>query len=160
MVKNTTGGSGHKAFARKLVTNTKSNSIRLSQNTSELYGTIIKHYGNGMCQVKTQNNTELTCHIRGKFRGRNKKQNLVSINSTVLVGLREWENPAKNCDLLEIYDHEQLHLLPFTSQIANTSTSDDNIIFSDSDPNVLFDKKKLVVIKETDVDNEIDINDI
>jgi hypothetical protein len=113
-----------------------------------------------MCQVKTQNNTELTCHIRGKFRGRNKKQNLVSTNSTVLVGLREWENPAKNCDLLEIYEHEQLHLLPFTSQTQNASISDDNIIFSDSDPTVSFDKKKLGVIKETDVDNEIDINDI
>lgn len=140
MVKNTTGGSGHKAFARKLVSSGKSNRLRLAQDPSEIYGVITKMYGNGMCQVKTQNNLEMTCHIRGKFRGRNKKQNLVSVSSTVLVGLREWENPVKNCDLLEIYEQEELHMLPFSgtaitnaaSGLSSSSTAAiDDIVFSE-----------------------------
>jgi hypothetical protein len=51
------------------------------------------------------------CHIRGKFRGRNKKQNVVSPMSIILVGLRDWESTQKNCDLLEVYDAEDVRQL-------------------------------------------------
>jgi hypothetical protein len=104
MVKNTTGGSGHKSQARKLVDSGLSVKVPEPSNEFEQYATVIKMFGNGMCLVKTINDLELTCHIRGKFRGRNKKNNLLSINSYILVGLREWENPPKNCDLLFLFD--------------------------------------------------------
>jgi initiation factor 1A len=160
MVKNTTGGSGHKAFARKLVSSGKSSAIRLSQNAFELYGVVTKMFGNGMVQVKTQQNTELTCHIRGKFRGRNKKQNVVTLNSTVLVGLRDWENPAKNCDLLEIYEHDQLHQLPFSgaTSLSKSEAAPDNIVFSDvveRPYDEVLDPKMYSMAEE-----EIDIGDI
>ena len=104
MVKNTTGGSGHKSQARKLVDSGVSSKVPEPSNEFEVYATVTKLFGNGMCQVKTNNNLELVCHIRGKFRGRNKKNNLISVNSFLLVGLREWENPPKNCDLLFLFD--------------------------------------------------------
>jgi len=116
MVKNTTGGSGHKSQARKLVDSGVSAKVPEPSNEFEVYATVSKMFGNGMCQVKTYNNLELLCHIRGKFRGRNKKNNLLSPNSLVLVALREWENPPKNCDLLFLFDlpppslQPQLHL--------------------------------------------------
>ena len=104
MVKNTTGGSGHKGQARKLVDSGVSVKVPEPSNEFEQYATVTKLFGNGMCQVNTFNNIELLCHIRGKFRGRNKKNNLLSPNSFVLVGLRQWENPPKNCDLLFLFD--------------------------------------------------------
>jgi translation initiation factor IF-1 len=116
MVKNTTGGSGHKSQARKLVDSGVSAKVPEPSNEFEVYATVSKMFGNGMCQVKTYNNLELLCYIRGKFRGRNKKNNLLSPNSLVLVALREWENPPKNCDLLFLFDlpppslQPQLHL--------------------------------------------------
>jgi wobble nucleotide-excising tRNase len=49
------------------------------------------------------------CHIRGKFRGRGKRDNTVENGCWLLVGLREWdldkkdETKMQNCDLLEVY---------------------------------------------------------
>ena len=104
MVKNTTGGSRHKSQARKLVDSGISANLPEPSNEFELYATVSKMFGNGMCQVLTLNGLTLTCHIRGKFRGRNKNNNLVAPNSFLLVGLRDWENPPINCDLLFLYD--------------------------------------------------------
>jgi translation initiation factor IF-1 len=104
MVKNTTGGSGHKSQARKLVESQASSKVPEPSNEFEQYATVVKMFGNGMCLVNTLSGLELICHIRGKFRGRNKKNNLLSPNSYILVGLREWENPPKNCDLLFLFD--------------------------------------------------------
>jgi translation initiation factor IF-1 len=108
MVKNTTGGSGHKSQARKLVSSGKSNRLRLSENALEQYAYVSKMLGNGMCYVITDSGASLMCHIRGKFRSRNKKNNMVAPSSIILVGIRDWESEQKNCDLLEIYDAEDV----------------------------------------------------
>jgi len=108
MVKNTTGGSGHKSQARKLVSSGKNNRIRLSENELEQYAYVSKMLGNGMCYVITDSGITLTCHIRGKFRSRNKKNNMVTVASILLVGIRDWESELKNCDLLEVYDAEDV----------------------------------------------------
>ena len=39
---------------------------------------------------------------------RSNSNNFVTKNSIVLVGLRDWENPFKNSDLLELYDDNDL----------------------------------------------------
>ena len=111
MVKNTTGGSGHKSQARKLVSSGKANHIRLSENEFERYAYVTKMLGNGMCYVITDAGATLTCHIRGKFRSRNKKNNMVTPMSTLLVGIRDWESEQKNCDMLELYDAEDVRQL-------------------------------------------------
>jgi hypothetical protein len=101
MVKNTTGGSGHKSQARKIVDlGYNHDPIPDQLDEFERLATVTKLFGNGMCQVLTSDNLLLLCHIRGKFRGRNKKNNLLSLNSSVLIGLRQWENPPKTSDLI------------------------------------------------------------
>jgi translation initiation factor IF-1 len=115
MVKNTTGGSGHKSQARKLLDSGANANLPEPSNEFEVYATVSKMFGNGMCQVITLNGLILTCHIRGKFRGRNKNNNLIAPNSFLLVGLRDWENPPKNCDLLFLYDLLPPNLLPSSS---------------------------------------------
>ena len=113
MVKNTTGGK-HKNEGRKHITGGGKSKLRLSENEAECYAIINKMFGNGMCQVAAYyNNNEVTllCHIRGKFRSRNKKSNFVLVGSTVLIGVRDWESKVDKCDLLEVYDQDQTRQL-------------------------------------------------
>ena len=87
-MKNTHGGSKHKSQARKATTN---NNLTIEPTSPlEKYAKVIKMYGNGMCQIETQDDDKLNlvCHIRGKFRGKNKRHNTLGLNSVVVIGLR------------------------------------------------------------------------
>jgi hypothetical protein len=123
MVKNTTGGNKSKGFARKNFTK-KDNSLRTSEDAAEVYTQVTKIYGGPMCQVVTVDGTELLCHIRGKFRGRGKRDNFICNGTWLLVGLREWEKepaPGKllNCDVIEVYsDNDKTKL---KSNITNVN---------------------------------------
>jgi len=112
MVRNEKGGKGAKSLARKVQsTNNHKGLLQLSTCDEEQYACVTNMYGNGMCEVYTNNNVKLICHIRNKFRGRQKRNNLVTKFSLVLVGLRDYENPPKNCDLLCIYDDSDIEQL-------------------------------------------------
>lgn len=88
-------------------------------------------FGNGMCEIYTSANIKLMCHIPGKFRGKNKRNNLLSPTSVILVGLREWERPAKNCDLLTIYDETHIN------QLRNIPNIDMNNIMKLKNANIM-----------------------
>jgi len=145
MVKNTTGGSGHKSQARKLVSGRSNNVVRVSQEEGEKYAIVTKIIGNGMCNVTTEDGATLLCHIRGKFKGRNKKNSIISSNSIILVGIREWESIIKNCDLIEVYSTEDVQQLRSRSgqkieklekltAVTFRTTVDDSFIFSNEQP--------------------------
>jgi translation initiation factor 1A len=151
MVKNTTGGSKTKGQARKFATAPKSTSLRLSDNELELYAIVTKIMGNGMCNVLCIDNINRLCHIRGKFRGRGKKDNFVGPGSWILIGLREWEldkthdKKLQNCDLLEVYDESDksrlksivndvnwsLFTINDTTRVGTKSEHDEFFEFSD-----------------------------
>jgi initiation factor 1A len=142
MVKNTTGGSRHKGLARKLVNAPVNDKVRLSEDECECYGKVTKMLGNGMCHVnlvyKDTLHENVVCHIRGKFRNRNKRSNLVSNGDTLLVGIRDWESNIDNCDLLFIYNENHIKNLSLPSfNISNQSkkNNDDDILFDNSNFN-------------------------
>jgi translation initiation factor 1A len=110
MVKNTTGGSKTKGQGRKFITAKSNNALRLSHDESEIYAQVTKVLGGSMCHVLCIDDITRLCHIRGKFRGRGKRDNFVGNGTWILVGLREWEaeksissKKLENCDLLEVY---------------------------------------------------------
>ena len=116
MVKNTHGGSGHKKFARKHTSGAKSNKLRVSEDEGEIYAIVTKMLGNGMFHCHCIDGTLRLGHIRGKFTGRGKRDNMVEGGKWVLIGLREWDIPSEKsssiskgkekiqqCDLLEVY---------------------------------------------------------
>lgn len=107
MVKNTKGGKGAKSMASKSQ-NFANKSIRFSQDPLELYACVTKMLGNGMCEITLDNGSTLMGHIRNKFRGKQKRHNLITINSIVLIGLREWESTPKNCDIIFLYDENHV----------------------------------------------------
>jgi len=110
MVKNLKGGSKAKGQARKYATGAPTNkSVRVAEDDAELYAQVTKLLGNGMCYVLCIDGEQRLCYIRGKFKGRGKRDNTLGIGSWVLVGIREFEtvkeNSGKlqNCDLMEVY---------------------------------------------------------
>jgi translation initiation factor IF-1 len=115
MVKNTFGGSKAKGLARKNQSGGGDARLRLPGDPLEQIACVTKMLGNGMCEIHTAENVRLIGHIGGKFRGKNKRNNLITVQSVVLIGLREWERPAKNCEILTIYEEtnvEQLKSIP------------------------------------------------
>lgn len=123
MVKNTTGGTKTKGLARKHQASGGDSRLRLPKDELEIVACVTKMLGNGMCEIYTNKDIRLIGHIRNKFRGRQKRNNLVTVAGVVLIGLRDWENPSKNCDILSIYDDSQVSQLKNMPNIAM-----DNII--------------------------------
>lgn len=111
MVKNATGGSKTKGQARKSTSVPSSNRLRVSEDACELYAQVTALLGNGMCHVICIDSKSRLCHIRGKFRGRGKRDNFIGRGTWLLVGIRDWESgeskeakgKLQNCDLLEVY---------------------------------------------------------
>jgi initiation factor 1A len=125
MVKNTTGGSKTKGQARKFANVKASNTLRISNDESEVYAQVIKLLGGSMCHVNDAEGNTMLCHIRGKFRGRGKRDNFVGNGTWVLVGVREWETTKdtklNNCDLLEVYSEYDKERLRNTVTTVNWS---------------------------------------
>lgn len=138
MVKNTTGGSKHKGLARKIVNAPVSNKIRLSEHEDECYAKVTKMLGNGMCHVNLLHKNiiieNIVCHIRGKFRSKNKNSNLVSIGAVLLVGIRSWTSNIDQCDLLCIYNDSQITSLNLPCSLLNihSHSNDSDVSFINS----------------------------
>ena len=176
MVKNTTGGNKSKGFARKNFAK-KDNSLRTSQDEAEVYVQVTKIYGGPMCEVITLNDKKMLCHIRGKFRGRGKRDNFIGNGTWLLVGLREWEKeplPGKllNCDVIEVYsDNDKTKLKSNITNvnwdifISNDNTKfgiidnsiDNGIVFTD-DRNIEYDELIKAQVESEKVGKSIIIN--
>ena len=141
MVKNS-GGCKTKGLARKLVNAPVSDRVRKIEEEGECYAIVSKMLGNGMCHVNILHDEQIlqniVCHIRGKFRGRNKKANFVAVGSIVLVGLRSWEHNVNACDLANVYNQNQVNSLNINSILFNSiqnfnhDQNNDNISFSNN----------------------------
>jgi len=109
MVKNK-GGGNHKHMARKSFGGDQrtQNKLRIAEDECEIYAQVEKLLGNGMCYVECMDNVKRLCIIRGKFRGRGKRDNTLANGTWCLIGLRDYlsapsEGKIQQCDLLEVY---------------------------------------------------------
>jgi initiation factor 1A len=109
MVKNK-GGGNHKHMARKSFGGGQKmqNKLRIAEDECEIYAQVEKMLGNGMCHVECMDNVKRLCIIRGKFRGRGKRDNTLVTGTWCLIGLRDYlsepvEGKMEQCDLLEVY---------------------------------------------------------
>ena len=110
MVKNTTGGSKHKSQARKNVEGRSTNTaLRVISQEGEKYAQVEKILGGSHMHVICTDGKTRLCTIRGKFRGRGKRDNRLEAGTWVMIGLRDYETlkestgKLENCDLLEVY---------------------------------------------------------
>lgn len=111
MVKNKTGGKSHRKMACKNENMSSKATLRLAKDKDETYGRVLKLLGNGMADVLCTDKKTRLLQIRKKFRGRNKRDNTISMDTLVLIGLRSWEARAKDkrerVDLLYVYSPSQ-----------------------------------------------------
>jgi initiation factor 1A len=136
MVRNTHGGNKSKGMARKNSQNTSSAQLRLpTDHEFEQIASVTKMLGNGMFYANIADGSQLLCHIRNKFKGRSRRNNDVSVGKLVLIGLRTWENPRKNADLLFVYDDTDLsHIaLKFDLSFHYNDTLHDHNLFTHHD---------------------------
>ena len=144
-MKNTTGGCKTKGNARKFSSpNLTRSAIRLSKNKFEVYACVVKYFGQGRCNVKTVDDDELNCVIRNKFKGRSKHNNLISVGTILLVGLRDWETPPyKICDVLEVHDNEDYNQLRSitSTNVINFDKYINHIDSTDDDEGFIFGVK-------------------
>jgi initiation factor 1A len=165
MVKNTHGGSTHKKFARKHTTAAKSNRLRLSEDEGEIYAIVTKMLGNGMFHCYCIDGDIRLGHIRGKFSGRGKRDNMVEIGKWVLIGLREWDiiesttkkvsgkDKLQKCDLLEVYsDSDKLRLKD--TVVADWSDLEANDVSRTTKEVNMDDTTEVVFASEKDEDRE------
>ena len=149
MVKNIAGGCNGKKVARKHTTKSK-NELRLSKSSDEKYAIVKKLLGN-TCDVICDDGVNRRCIIRGKFTGRNKRDNMLDSGTFILVGMREWvdeglgsssrTNEDKNvryCDLLEVYNSMERDILRRTHNIFSSLKDESGNKYDDIDTNVTF----------------------
>jgi hypothetical protein len=157
MVRNTQGGSKTKSMARKSTTQTVVNDYKPT-DPLERVAIVEKMYGNGMCQVITVDSErlDLMCHIRGKFKGRMKKHNMITVKSRIVIGLREWESPYKNADLISVLTTYE------ETEGGHENNTNDSFVFSTEEATdysnfIMPSNNKKDVMEH---DDEINIDDI
>lgn len=159
MVKNTTGGSGSKRMARKNMGN-KQAEIDMSDPLI-LTVSVSKALGNSRFYVLKPDNSQLICHIPSRFSGRNKHNNFVTVNSLILVSLREFENPAKTCDYIRIL--QPTTPVSFFTNGAKNVDMDDEIVFKNDNSQpleIVSEEKTGGCITHTMDFSEINFDDI
>ena len=148
------GGCNGKKVAHKHAVKSTKSGLRISQNKSEIYG-VVKRLNGNTFDVTCIDDKERRCFIRGKFKGRGKRDNIIEVDKWVLVGLREFQqvpselvlvNGKKEmemCDLLEVYSSSEKETLKRThgvymkesefSRPAATAESEETLQFVDMD---------------------------
>ena len=180
MVKNSFGGSKAKGYARKNEKQASSNRLRMVEDEAERYGIVRKIFGGSICEVFCHDLITRQGIIRGKFRGKGKRNNIISSGTLVLVGLRDWATESKSdkkleqADILEVYSSLELDQLKqkpsfpidflessMREMFGNTTAGEkaDGFNFS------TIEQIKSTTIKDADINiieatEEVDIDDI
>lgn len=130
MVRNKKGGSGHKKMARKKIApkgGYKSRKLRKVVEEGEIYARITAISGGGHAVILCSDGKIRTLVIRGKFRGRNKRDNTIKINSLIIAGLRSvtmgevvsGKNKKEKADLIYVYNESDFEELKEIQAIQN-----------------------------------------
>jgi initiation factor 1A len=158
MVKNVTGGNKQKKEGRKNGTDRiSSRPTRLVKEDGELYAQVLKTLGDGQLHVLCSDGRLRLCHIRGKFRGRGRRDNFATVGTFILVGLRGFESKREltdkkleNCDLMLVYaDSEK-------EDIHKREKSIDWNIFSVNDETLKNADEVVVEFSENNVEDDYD----
>lgn len=158
MVKNTSGGKYAKKAKRGSLNPPLQTKTRLVSEEGEIYACVKRILGNGRIEVMCIDNVLRQCHIPKKFRFF-KRDNIIRVNSWVMVGIRLWESNKNNCDLLEVYSNYDVDYLK--------KLNENWFVFGEEESDNLFGTDEIDIINESNEpginlsnDGEIDLNDI
>ena len=167
MVKNSKGGKNSKRIARKHVIDVTQRIVRYVKEEGEMYAVVAKHFG-GQCEVVTSDGETRLCIVRGKFKGRQRRDNNITLGTWVMVGVRDWEvrgDGKTKCDLLYVYsdldkdDIRQnsginLRELDKVNTEINGVVVDDDVVFKeDNSENYIVDQPDIIDSGEDENDH-------
>lgn len=157
MVKNSTGGNKSKGLARKNFTKRES-ALRVAREEGEIYAQAVKIMGGSIASAIDIEGNPLRVHIRGKFRGRGKRDNFIGPNTWLLVGLHEWGSEKnkpgdiRDCDVLEVYSETD------KSRLKTSVTSVNWSMFINNDSKIIgsieYDDKHNDILFSDDITQE------
>lgn len=166
MVKNK-GGSKGKKVARKHINAAPQKNVRKVCEEGEMYAIVTNHFG-GQCEVVTTDGKTRLCILRGKFKGRGRRDNNINKGTWVMIGVREWEvrgDGKTKCDLLCVYsdiEKDELKQNKVANFIELEKVNSDLTGGVVEDNNVVFKHDDLTNVYETimEENNETDDSDI
>ena len=176
MVKNL-GGNKAKSFARKNEKPNSSNKLRMSECDEEKYAVVRKIFGGCVCEIFCDDLKYRKGIIRGKFRGKGKRNNIIAPGTVVLVGIRDWASESDQSDILEVYSPLELDQLKQKPKFPNdfletsmremfgnssSSTKNDEFIFTNIEDTSVINSSVISSDKITieSIEETIDIDDI
>ena len=177
MVKNSKGGKNSKRIARKHVVDITQRTVRYVKEYGEMYGVVSKHFG-GQCEVVTSDGVSRLCIVRGKFKGRQRRDNNITLGTWVMVGIRDWEvrgDGKTKCDLLYVYsdldkddvrqnsDVNLKELDKINTDINGVVVDNDVVFKEDTGENYLIDQPELENSDQEDIsfkDNSATTDDV
>jgi len=173
MVKNTIGGKKGKMLANKRSgISSGNNKMRLSLNEDEIYVCVSKVFGGGMFEAIDNDNEKYKVCLRGKMKGPNKRHNFVSLFSVLLVGKRSDLSDASFCDILFVYDSNDImflsllpnlnldNLISFHNNHSISEKNNNDHLFSNMDSSSDVVNVCNNVDLDKNIDPDIDFNDI
>ena len=178
------GGKKGKRGGRKHINKPVHRGVRTVQEEGECYAVVKKLYGGANCEVLCDDGVTRLCVIRNKFRGRGRRDNMITGGKWIMVGIRDWEARAagkpQKCDLLEVYsDNDKKRLISdhkgnwsLLSSLDEDKTPDmqiGDIVFDDTEDNLEMEQEIKQKAQEQNTGKEavldqlgdfIDIDDI
>ena len=170
MVRNKKGGNRHKKMASKHNQPMGKHKLRQKKLNGEEYAQVQAILGNGMAHVLCEDNDQRLMVMRKKFKGRNKRDNIIKDGAIVLIGKRDWEvrmpNKKEKVDLLYVYSQSQIDDLKNEKSFKNTmfgainelkKEEDNGIEFTNDDydefedVNIVMNPIENQKLKETDI---------
>ena len=176
MVKNTVGGKKGKMLANK-TGNMKKEQLRLIEVPDiEMLVCVSKVFGGGLFEVVDNDNHTYRAFLRGKMKGHNKRHNLVSLFSILLVAKRIDTDPTK-CDILFVYDTHDIQFLSLMPTLnisnilslhnnhlltneTNTTNHDELFVFTTNANNNTNNNSKSTEITNNNATNNLVIEDV
>ena len=100
----------------------------LIKTEGQEYAQVTRVYGNGRFECKCSDDKIRMGIVRGVMRGRKKKFNLVTLNCTILLSLRDFDN--EKADIVHVYKDDEVKRLRKRGEItAEEQQQEDEIVF-------------------------------
>lgn len=164
MVKNTSGGKYAKKAKRSSFAPPLQTKTRVVAEEGEMYACVKRLLGNGRMEVMCIDNILRQCHIPKKFRFF-KRDNIIRVNTWIMVGLRLWESNHRSvCDLLEVYTPYDVDYLKKLNENWFVFGEDDCDLIGNDNIEFIDDRTQTINELENGInasnDEEIDLSDI
>ncbi len=137
-----------------------SRKIRKPKEEGEIFARVTSIYGGGHAGILCADGIERTLVIRGRFRGRNKRDNTIRLNTFVLAGLRSVSmgsttqgNKKEKADLLFVYSENQINELKTLTDIQKILTQEE--IEEQNKNDIGFEFTNKIIEEDDELENKI-----